>query len=240
MYEGEQQAAINHEYYRRFEMAVSNFKFAFYDYTYMLLPYHFPILCKKDLHSCNLTSRVTFNHITEEREINIYEEYNSEVGIHLFHTEVWEEPANVNSVFSSQNILKLELVLHSIHHELGSTILNKTFKNIFKLFPKTEKKIWIDFTKTQDFFVSKNRMNTFGIYVSYRCQGYAGINCEFDCIKSNNNVECQIDNDTKSCFEQDGDKSNCRQNLRCTKDENICRNDAICVKVQKILHNSIN
>ncbi|KII63931.1 hypothetical protein RF11_13729 [Thelohanellus kitauei] len=104
------------------------------------------LICKINLYTCNITSRVTFNHITEEREINIYEEYDSDTGIHFFHTEVWEEPPNVHSVFSVYDIHNCRV---------------------------PEKKIWIDFSKTEDIFVSKNKMNTFGVYVrfvEYLCQ----------------------------------------------------------------------
>ncbi|KII66412.1 hypothetical protein RF11_02056 [Thelohanellus kitauei] len=200
IYEGEQEAATNHKYYRRFEMAVSNFKFPFYDQrrdsdsTYSTV-------CSKKIRNCNATSRVTFNHITEEREISIYDEYDADVGIHLFHTEVWREPPNIHSVFSSQNVLKVEIVLHSNYDKYRKTILNKTYENIIVLYQDVEKKIWIDYTKNETTFKLNNEMDTFGIY------GYAGINCEYDCVKDLNSIECNGDIYDQTC--EDSEPSNC-------------------------------
>ncbi|KII66408.1 hypothetical protein RF11_02049 [Thelohanellus kitauei] len=94
--------AINHSYYRRFEMAVSNFKFPFYEVKYTAPGFDdwSGTYCSKYTKTCRVLTKVTFNHITEEREFFLNDEYHPDVGIHLFHTEVWEEPPNVHSVFS--------------------------------------------------------------------------------------------------------------------------------------------
>ncbi|KII66409.1 hypothetical protein RF11_02051 [Thelohanellus kitauei] len=205
-------------------MAVSNFKFPFYRYNFIIEKdgtRKSTTLCTKGSKNCYLKTKVVYNHISEKRFILIDDEYEEGVGIHLFHTEVWEEPDGVQSVFSSTNNLSVEVVLGDFGFSFQKTLLNKTYENIIALYQDVEKKIWIPYNRDGNIFVSKSLM-------SYRCQGYAGINCEHDCMKEHKSIECHRDMNEKTCKEKSDDPSTY---FKCQTDQNPCKNGALCIKV---------
>ncbi|KII61384.1 hypothetical protein RF11_12798 [Thelohanellus kitauei] len=114
---------------------------------------------------CYLLSNVTYNHVSESRNISMVEEYDPRHGVYLLHVEVWEEPGQNLTVFSKTNTLSLKIDIVDDKHNPKN--INKVYTNIIILPPNTEKKIFINLTSDdpETYFIEKSTINSFGMFV---------------------------------------------------------------------------
>lgn len=125
-------------------------------------------------------------------------------------------------------------------------MLEKTYDNQIIVSPNTEKRIIVDFTTANIVYTNTGKAKTFGVFVryflfiykSYRCKGYTGINCQFECFGENDKFECDYHTGVKFCKDkQFNNPPDCNArdifvnivNKACTGD--ICKNGGKCTLV---------
>ncbi|KAF0987802.1 hypothetical protein HZS_1032 [Henneguya salminicola] len=170
---------------------------------------------------------IDFNNIKHSRNINLESEYDKEDGIYLFHSIVWNGEEDELKVFTEKTTLNIKIYI--TNNDSHNEVYSKIHTNIVKSASNTERKIDINLSDTENFQIFVRFIS------SYRCMGYTGFNCQFECDQENYDIECDYETGLAFCKNRslfNPPFCNLGRYDSCPEDEKKkCRNNGKCVKL---------
>ncbi|KII61385.1 hypothetical protein RF11_12799 [Thelohanellus kitauei] len=189
-------------------------------------------------------SFVEFNSLSEQRRVN-FNEIGSNETLYLFYQVIWDtneisDAYDVSvSLFETTNTLRIFVELQCGKQKI--VLAKRSYENLIITYPNTERVIFVDYNQIDNYLRDASEPATFGIYFSYRCQGYTGFNCKYDCDNRTGKFECDFDTGIKYC--KDPNKTappdcNSSEFDDCNITDDICQSQGNCMVPEKCTCNS--